>query len=41
MNVGAMKQFVPYAKFLMRAYQVKHDPERHLETLPEPVGSGR
>jgi sulfatase maturation enzyme AslB (radical SAM superfamily) len=33
-NVGAMKQFVPYAKFLMRAYQVKHDPSRHLETLP-------
>ena len=35
-NVGAMKQFVPYAKFLMRAYQVKHDPDRHLETLPSP-----
>ena len=35
-NVGAMKQFVPYAKFLMRAYQVKHDPSRHLETLPTP-----
>jgi sulfatase maturation enzyme AslB (radical SAM superfamily) len=33
-NVGAMKQFVPYAKFLMRAYQVKHDPSRHLDTLP-------
>ena len=33
-NVGAMKQFVPYAKFLVRAYQVKRDPERHLETLP-------
>src|SRR5690349_2028731 len=33
-NVGAMKQFVPYAKFLKRAYQVKRDPERHLETLP-------
>ena len=29
-----MKQFVPYAKFLVRAYQVKRDPERHLETLP-------
>ena len=26
-NVGAMKQFVPYAKFLKRAYQVKHDPD--------------
>ena len=25
-NVGAMKQFVPYAKFLKRAYQVKRDP---------------
>ena len=35
-NVGAMKQFVPYAKFLVRAYQVKHDPARHLETLPSP-----
>jgi len=37
-NVGAMKQFVPYAKFLRRAYQVKKDVSRHLETLPEPVG---
>ena len=35
-NVGAMKQFVPYAKFLIRAYQVKQDPTRHLETLPTP-----
>jgi sulfatase maturation enzyme AslB (radical SAM superfamily) len=35
-NVGAMKQFVPYAKFLVRAYQVKRDPARHLETLPTP-----
>jgi sulfatase maturation enzyme AslB (radical SAM superfamily) len=33
-NVGAMKQFVPYAKFLVRASQVKRDPARHLETLP-------
>ena len=33
-NVGAMKQFIPYAKFLRRAYQVKRDPERHLESLP-------
>jgi MoaA/NifB/PqqE/SkfB family radical SAM enzyme len=33
-NVGAMKQFVPYAKFLKRAYEVKRDPDRHLETLP-------
>jgi MoaA/NifB/PqqE/SkfB family radical SAM enzyme len=33
-NVGAMKQFVPYAKFLKRAYQVKRDPQRHSETLP-------
>jgi MoaA/NifB/PqqE/SkfB family radical SAM enzyme len=40
-NVGAMKQFVPYARFLKRAYQVKHDPDRHVETMPEPVGSGR
>ena len=37
-NVGAMKQFFPYAKFLKRAYQVKKDTARHLETLPEPVG---
>jgi sulfatase maturation enzyme AslB (radical SAM superfamily) len=37
-NVGAMKQFVPYAKFLKRAYQVKKDTSRHLETLPAPVG---
>ena len=36
-NVGAMKQFVPYAKFLKRAYQVKRDPERHGTTMPEPV----
>jgi hypothetical protein len=33
-NVGAMKQVVPYVKFLRRAYQLKHDPSRHLETLP-------
>jgi len=33
-NVGAMQQFVPYAKFLMRAYRVKRDPSRHLETIP-------
>jgi MoaA/NifB/PqqE/SkfB family radical SAM enzyme len=33
-NVGAMKQVVPYVKFLRRAYRVKHDPSRHLETLP-------
>ena len=30
----AMKQFVPYAKFLVRAYKVKHNPVRHAETLP-------
>jgi sulfatase maturation enzyme AslB (radical SAM superfamily) len=35
-NVGAMKQFVPYAKFLVRAYQVKQAPSRHLATLPTP-----
>ena len=35
-NVGAMKQVVPYAKFLKRAYQVKKDPERHLDTMPVP-----
>jgi hypothetical protein len=33
-NVGAMKQVVPYVKFLRRAYKVKHDPARHLETIP-------
>jgi MoaA/NifB/PqqE/SkfB family radical SAM enzyme len=33
-NVGAMKQVVPYAKFLRRAVKVKRDPARHLETLP-------
>src|SRR5688572_32906273 len=33
-NVGAMKQVVPYAKFLRRAMKVKRDPARHLETLP-------
>jgi MoaA/NifB/PqqE/SkfB family radical SAM enzyme len=32
-NVGAMKQFVPYAKFLKRAYQVKRDPSKHEATL--------
>lgn len=33
-NVGAMKQFVPYAQFLMRAYRIKRDPSRHRSTLP-------
>jgi MoaA/NifB/PqqE/SkfB family radical SAM enzyme len=33
-NVGAMKQFVPYAKFLKRAYKVKRAPDHHLDTLP-------
>jgi len=33
-NVGAMKQFFPYAKFLWRAYRVKKDPARHIKTLP-------
>jgi sulfatase maturation enzyme AslB (radical SAM superfamily) len=36
-NVGAMKQVVPYARFLRRAYRLKRHPERHLETLPTPV----
>jgi sulfatase maturation enzyme AslB (radical SAM superfamily) len=36
-NVGAMKQIVPYVKFLSRAYKVKHDPSRHRTTLPDPV----
>ncbi len=34
-NVGAMKQVVPYAKFLWRAYRLKRNPERHAETLPK------
>ncbi|HEX7485270.1 MAG TPA: radical SAM protein [Vicinamibacterales bacterium] len=33
-NVGAMKQVAPYAKFLWRAYRVKRNPERHIQTLP-------
>jgi MoaA/NifB/PqqE/SkfB family radical SAM enzyme len=33
-NVGAMKQFVPYARFLKRAYQVKRNPSSHLDSLP-------
>jgi len=32
-NVGAMKQVVPYAKFLVRAYRVKRDPSRHRESV--------
>jgi sulfatase maturation enzyme AslB (radical SAM superfamily) len=35
-NVGAMKQFVPYAKFLVRAVQLKRDPSQHVQTLPQP-----
>jgi MoaA/NifB/PqqE/SkfB family radical SAM enzyme len=35
-NVGAMKQIVPYGKFLMRAFRVKRDPSRHIKTLPAP-----
>ena len=37
MNVAAVKQVVPYVKFLARAYQVKRDPSRHEATLPDPV----
>jgi len=37
-NVGAMKQFVPYAKFLVRAAQVKRDPAEHVKTLPRHSG---
>jgi len=40
-NVGAMKQFVPYAKFLTRAYKVKRNPDRHLDTLPFDPAQGR
>lgn len=35
-NVGAMKQFVPYAEFLLRAYRVKRDTSRHIKTLAAP-----
>ena len=35
-NVGAMKQVVPYAKFLMRAYQVKHDAAVKAVPSPQP-----
>ena len=43
-NVGAMKQFVPYAKFLVRAYQVKRDPDAPPRDAPSdavstPLGS--
>jgi MoaA/NifB/PqqE/SkfB family radical SAM enzyme len=37
-NVGAMKQFVPYARFVKRAYAVKRDTSRHVDTLPVPEG---
>jgi MoaA/NifB/PqqE/SkfB family radical SAM enzyme len=33
-NVGAMKQVVPYAKFLKRAYDVKRNPRSHADTVP-------
>ncbi len=36
-NVGAMKQIVPYLQFLRRARKVKKDPSRHITTLPDPV----
>ena len=36
-NVGAMKQFVPYAKFLVRAYQVKHDSGAASRDAPQPA----
>jgi sulfatase maturation enzyme AslB (radical SAM superfamily) len=36
-NVGAMKQVVPYVKFLRRAYRVKRDPARHAAAVPDPV----
>ena len=36
-NVGAMKQIVPYVQFLRRARKVKKDPSRHITTLPDPV----
>jgi sulfatase maturation enzyme AslB (radical SAM superfamily) len=36
-NVGAMKQVVPYVRFLRRAYKVKHDASSHESSLPDPV----
>jgi MoaA/NifB/PqqE/SkfB family radical SAM enzyme len=33
-NVGAMKQFIPYARFLKRAYDVKRAPERAVQGQP-------
>jgi len=33
-NVGAMKQVVPYVQFLVRAYRVKHAPEHRLHRAP-------
>jgi MoaA/NifB/PqqE/SkfB family radical SAM enzyme len=36
-NVGAMKQVVPYVKFLRRASKVKRNAAVHAETLPEPI----
>jgi hypothetical protein len=33
-NVGAMKQFFPYARFLMRAYRLKRHPDRRLASIP-------
>jgi MoaA/NifB/PqqE/SkfB family radical SAM enzyme len=39
-NVGAMKQFLPYARFLKRAYHVKRHPEEHIAGLPERQAAG-
>jgi sulfatase maturation enzyme AslB (radical SAM superfamily) len=36
-NVGAMKQVVPYVKFLSRARRVKHDRLRRLDEQPDPA----
>jgi hypothetical protein len=33
-NVGAMKQVVPYVKFLARAYRIKRDPSQHRASIP-------
>ena len=35
-NVGAMKQMVPYAKFLNRVRKIKRAPKRHYESVPKP-----
>ena len=37
-NVGALKQFVPYAKFLVRAWRVKREARGRSQTTPADTG---